>query len=119
METLYESQSDAQPGICYSIGDVKELEMLAKFVNEGHNTEGATFFLTGDLSIVINGSFYKGESWVPIGNSETNSFKGVFDGQGFVINELIINKCNDPAGPVRLCQQHQCRHQKTSASAAA
>ena len=98
METLYESQSDAQPGICYSIGDVKELEMLAKFVNEGHNTEGATFFLTGDLSIVINGSFYKGESWVPIGNSETNSFKGVFDGQGFVINELIINKCNDPAG---------------------
>lgn len=35
---------------------------------------------------------------MPIGNSETNSFKGVFDGQGFVINELIINKCNDPAG---------------------
>lgn len=98
MSTLYESQADAQPGICYSISDVKELEMLAKFVNEGHNTENATFFLTTDLSIVVNGSFYKGESWVPIGSSETNSFKGIFDGQGFVINELIITKSNDPAG---------------------
>lgn len=98
METLYESKTDAQPGICYSIGDVKELEMLAKFVNEGYNTSGATFFLTADLSIVVNGSFYKGESWVPIGSSETNSFKGVFDGQGYVINELIINKTNDPGG---------------------
>ncbi len=98
MSTLYESQADAQEGVCYSIGDVKELEMLANFVNEGHNTEGATFFLTADLSIVINGSFYKGESWVPIGNSEQNSFKGTFDGQGFVINELIIKKCNDPSG---------------------
>ncbi len=98
METLYETQSDAQAGVCYSISDVKELEMLAKFVNEGHNTENATFFLTCDLSIVVDGSFYKGDSWVPIGNSETNSFKGVFDGQGFVINELIIKKSNDPAG---------------------
>ena len=98
MSTLYESGTDAQSGICYSISDVSELEMLANFVNEGHNTEGATFFLTADLSIVINGSFYKGESWVPIGSSETNSFKGVFDGQGFVINELIIKDTNDPAG---------------------
>lgn len=35
---------------------------------------------------------------MPIGSSEANSFKGVFDGQGFVINELIINESNDPAG---------------------
>ncbi len=98
MSTLYESGTDAQSGICYSISDVEELEMLASFVNGGHNTEGATFFLTADLSVVVNGSFYKGESWVPIGSSEENSFKGVFDGQGFVINELIINKSNDPAG---------------------
>ena len=98
MSTLYESGTDAQSGICYSIGDVEELEMLASFVNAGHNTEGATFFLTADLSIVANGSFYKGESWVPIGSSELNSFRGIFDGQGYVINELIINGDVDSGG---------------------
>ncbi len=98
MSTLYESGADAQAGICYSISDVEELEMLASFVNAGHNTEDATFFLTTDLSVVVNGSFYKGESWVPIGSSEVNSFKGIFDGQGFVINELIITDNKDSAG---------------------
>ena len=98
MSTLYESGADAQAGICYSINDVEELEMLANFVNAGHNTEDATFFLTTDLSVVVNGSFYKGESWVPIGSSEINSFKGIFDGQGFVINELMITDNKDSAG---------------------
>ena len=91
MTTLYEMGTDAEKGACYSISSAYELACLAEFVNEGRNTEGATFFLTADISIISADSHYKGESWVPIGNSSNNSFKGVFDGQGYVITELLMN----------------------------
>ena len=91
MTTLYEMGCDAEKGAFYSISDALELSLLAAFVNEGHDTKGATFFLTADMSIVSSDSHYKGESWIPIGDSDEHCFKGVFDGQGFVITELLIN----------------------------
>lgn len=98
MTTLYNMKKDASAGACYSISDAKELSLLADYVNEGFNTEGATFFLTADMSIISADSHYKGESWVPIGQSPTLCFKGVFDAQGFVITELIIDDSYDNAG---------------------
>ena len=91
MTTLYEMDEDAQEGAFYSISDALELSYLAAFVNAGHSTKGATFFLTADMSIIASDSHYKGDSWIPIGSSGTNSFKGVFDGQGYVITELLMN----------------------------
>jgi len=90
MTTLYQMGTDAEAGLCYSISDALELSYLAEFVNSGHETKGATFFLTADMSVISSESHYKGNSWVPIGSS-TNSFRGIFDGQGFVITELLIN----------------------------
>lgn len=98
MTTLYNMQKDAAPGAFYSISDAKELSLLAEYVNAGFNTDGATFFLTADMSIISSDSHYKGDSWVPIGESETLCFKGTFDAQGFAITELIIDDSFDNAG---------------------
>lgn len=98
MTTLYNMQKDANQGAFYSISDAKELALLAEYVNAGFNTEGATFFLTADMSIISSDSHYKGDSWVPIGQSPELCFKGVFDAQGFAVTELIIDDSYNNAG---------------------
>lgn len=101
MTTLYEIDADAEKGAFYSISTAAELGYLAEFVNRGRNTKDATFFLTADLSIITQEAhykdFYTGESWVPIGETAATPFRGVFDGQGFVISEVMFsNKAKYP-----------------------
>ena len=64
----------------YSISTAAELTKLAEMVNNGQIT-GGEFVLTNniDLSSINN--------WTPIGNQD-NSFKGIFDGNGYTISGL-------------------------------
>jgi len=85
----------------YQIGRAKELQGLAELVNgaardaedkpiEAVNFAGDTITLKNDLTL-------DGQEWVPIGNAK-KSFKGTFDGNGYIIEGLKIEKTVDYAG---------------------
>ena len=75
-----------------TIGSVAELVAFRDKVNSGLTYEGKTIRLTQDLDLSsvcgenINGAQV---SWEPIG-TETNSFKGTFDGKNKTISNLYI-----------------------------
>ena len=85
MTALYESNSSGQAGAFYSISSSDEFEYFRDYVNAGYTTEGITFFLTKDISIGLAGALNTDIVWIPIGNDEKLAFKGVFDGQGYVL----------------------------------
>ena len=76
----------------YSISTPEEMKKLADMTNAGLVSGGDEFVLANDIDL----SQY--ENWIPIGNAVVkdggwhgNSFKGKFDGNGFVIADLRIN----------------------------
>lgn len=71
-----------QDGV-YQISSGAELAWLAQEVNAGR---GASYdaALTRDIDL-------GGENWTPIGNTSSRAYKGVFDGQGYIINGLNID----------------------------
>ncbi|MFV0472468.1 MAG: leucine-rich repeat domain-containing protein [Paludibacteraceae bacterium] len=85
----------------YQISNGEELAYLASEVNNGNDYGESFFVLTNNIDL-------NGIDWIPIGNGlferhtyktiyENCSFRGVFDGNGYVINNLIITKCKDKA----------------------
>ena len=74
----------------YSISSAKELEALAKYVNDDNDTTGMTFVLGKniDLSSISN--------WTPIGGEFI--FYGTFDGNGHIIKNLKIDSTDDYQG---------------------
>ena len=68
----------------YTITDAQDLVDLAKYVNSGGNTTGLIFYLGNDIDM---GSVPNME---PIGRRCT-PFKGIFDGQGFFIENIDID----------------------------
>lgn len=102
MTQLYEQDADVENGGFYSISCGEELGYLAEYVNKGRETKGATFYLTTDITVISKDAHYKGlyngESWIPIGATAAYSFRGTFDGQGFVLTELIQGDENKNAG---------------------
>ena len=86
----------------FTISNVKQLYGLAQLVNEGKNFEGKTVKLSKDL-VINSGSASKWtkdttglKAWTPIGNSNSKSFKGTFDGQGHYISGIfsVLKKDN-------------------------
>ena len=85
-----------------AIGTVEELKVFRDDVNSGNTYEGKYVYLTNDITLDIN------EEWEPIGyypventtpGAETNKpFKGIFDGKGFIIDNLYINTTNKSQG---------------------
>ena len=71
-----------QDGV-YQISSGAELAWLAQEVNAGR---GASYdaALTRDIDL-------GGKNWTPIGNTSSRAYKGVFDGQGYIINGLNID----------------------------
>lgn len=58
-----------------------QLAKLASLVNSGQSFEGETFVLGDDIDLSNYGrNVNNGEGWIPIGNSPTTPFKGVFRG---------------------------------------
>lgn len=95
MTALYESKANGQVGGCYSISSSDELEYFREYVNTGYSTEGITFFLTKDINLGLAGALNTDIVWVPIGNAEKLAFKGVFDGQGYLLLDSFTNGGNN------------------------
>ncbi len=66
------------------INDIEGLKAFRDDVNAGKTHEGRTVLLTADIDL-------NNELWTPIGN-RSNPFSGSFDGQGYTISNLYINK---------------------------
>ena len=94
MTALYESNASGTAGAFYSISSAKELEYFRDYVNLGYLTEGITFFQTKDISIGLAGALNTDIVWVPIGNDDKVAFKGVFDGQGYLLLDNYTNGGN-------------------------
>ena len=65
------------------IETVDEFKAFAEEVNAGDNYAGKAAVLVADIDL-------NGEEWTPIGNS-TNSFQGIFDGNGYTVSNLVVN----------------------------
>ncbi len=84
------------------ISTKEELKAFRDDVNSGNTYEGWYIYLTDNITLDIN------EEWKPIGyypienttpNAETNKpFKGIFDGKGFIIDNIYINTTDKSQG---------------------
>lgn len=74
--------TDADP---YLIASPTALKTFANVVNAGNDFDGKFVKLTADVDL-------DSEEWTPIGNSDSNPFKGTFDGNGYQVQNLYINK---------------------------
>ena len=72
------------------ITSVDEFIQFKDNVSKGTNYAGTTVFLDSDVD-------FTGKSFEPIGN-KTYHFSGVFDGQGYVISDLIMNSSSQYTG---------------------
>lgn len=88
-----------QPKKEYKIYNEADLLGLASLVNDQQvmwkynkyeTFEGVTFTLMNDIDLT--------QDWVPIGNDEHITFKGVFDGNGHVISGLNVDITGDYGG---------------------
>ena len=76
----------------YLIESAENLAWISEMVNNGVTTyEGVYFRMTTDLDM-------QNIEWVPIGNSETNSFRGKFDGDNHFIDNISITGSYDYSG---------------------
>jgi len=91
MTKLYEAQENAVDGGYYSISTPTELYYFAEYCNAGYNTFGVTFFLTDDLIIGTGVGSVEQIHWTPIGSDEKFAFRGVLDGQGYIISATLIS----------------------------
>ena len=72
----------------YKIETVADLAKLAELTNAGVDTTGKTFVLANDLDLKEYCENHKDEGgWTPIG-TETNRFKGTFNGNGHIAKNL-------------------------------
>ena len=72
----------------YSISTAEELAKLATMTNNGKIGSGTEFVLANDIDL---SAYSSGEGWTPIGDS-TNTFQATFDGNGYTISNLYINR---------------------------
>ena len=81
----------------YKIDTAEKLADLAADVNSGETYLNTYFQLTGDLYLT---GFDAGDGggWMPIGNLNTLSFRGNFDGGGYTIIGLTINRTTSYVG---------------------
>lgn len=64
------------------IGTAEELKNFAVRVNAGESFKNKTVLLTAHIDLS------KYPDWTPIGRYESRQFDGIFDGQGYVIDNL-------------------------------
>ncbi len=86
----------------YSISTAEELEKLATMTNNGLISQGVEFVLANNIDI---SAYSSGEGWKPIGaynqgdtSDFSKAFQGVFDGNGYVVSNLRINRADRSQG---------------------
>lgn len=72
-------------GNVYTIHTAEELAWIAVQTNKGTDFSGCTFILASDIDLSAH-------NWVPIGASDTYSFKGTFNGENHTISNMKINE---------------------------
>ena len=90
MTELYTSGDKAALGDCYSISSSDEMLYLAEYVNSGKPTLGVTFYLTNDVNL-------RRVAWTPVANLPEYAFQGIFDGCGFAVLRLTMEKAEGNA----------------------
>ncbi len=77
--------SSSVTGSVIAISTATQLQYLARHVNAGQDMSGKTFVLTKDIDLsgITN--------WTAIGNND-NYFAGTFDGQGYTISNMNLDK---------------------------
>ena len=74
----------------YSISTAEELEQLATMTNNGKIGADTEFVLANNIDL---SAYSSGKGWTPIGNNLLlRQFKATFDGNGYVVSNLYINK---------------------------
>ncbi len=98
LENLTQAEWDNNyKGKVFGISNAKELQKLATIVNDKKiNTTDTTFALTADIDLNELDFDKNGSNWVPIGNdwSAGLTFSGIFDGNGYTVNNLKLNDEN-------------------------
>ena len=87
----------------YLIYTAAELAQLATYVNAGtapYANAGIYYKLMNDIDLSDYGATWNGGAgWIPIGNNNTEAnlsiFRGNFDGNGYIISNLYIDKINN------------------------
>ena len=75
----------------YSISTAEELAKLATMTNNGKVTGNAEFVLANDIDL---SAYRENGGWTPIGTEEY-VFSGIFDGNGYKVKNLYINRANE------------------------
>ena len=78
------------PGNPYQVTSAVDLQAIARTINSGHQ-QTAEFIQMNDIDMSSIANF------IPIG-SDSNSFKGVFNGNGFEIKNLSVSVSNNNGG---------------------
>ena len=107
------TMTDVAAGTTPAAGDIvtisneAELKAFSQYVSNGGATEGITFRLESDIALSLNPTKHQGQYLTnlnPIGGvyndaSAPVAFKGIFDGNGKTISNLVItNKYVDSTG---------------------
>lgn len=85
---------ESQPGYGdnpIKIGSEQELITFRNEVNAGKTYVGQTIVLTNNINL-------NGQNWVPIGTTSKLYFSGTFDGNGFTIAGLMVDKTTVSSG---------------------
>jgi len=89
-------QGNGTEGTPWQITTPAHLETLANFVNagNGNQTKDVYYILMNDINL---SGYAQGEGWTPIGKYPTatdfsKSFQGNFNGNGFIVQNLTINR---------------------------
>ncbi len=83
-EPKYDDETDT-----YTVSTGAELAWLAELVN-GTTTRAAGNSLKGEKIVLTQDIDLGGNEWTPIGVGENTPFEGIFDGNGYTINNLNI-----------------------------
>lgn len=65
-----------------------QLRALAEYVNSGNSCQGKQIILLNDIELDSE------NEWVPIGNSDSAAFSGIFNGNNYTISGLKFNRGN-------------------------
>jgi uncharacterized protein (TIGR02145 family) len=78
------SSGDGTPGNPFQVSNAEELYTARLFMS-------SYFIQTANIDLGV-APWNEGEGWLPIGNSHTHSFTGSYNGDGFTIDNLTINR---------------------------
>jgi len=87
----------------YIISTKEHLENFSRLVNEGYDFRNQVVKLEANIMLSDTANWKNWDkkppaySWVPIGTKESE-FRGIFDGNGYVISGIYINSTNDYQG---------------------